>query len=69
MDVYVVLHGPVLVGVSGKLQGAELLRSEYADKLIRDAFGPGPLPADLRSMRDRIYNRQQIITTRLHDAE
>lgn len=69
MDIYVVLDGPVLVGASARLQGAELLRVEWADREIRKAWPDGPLPADLRSMRDRIYKRQQIVNTELRDAE
>lgn len=65
MDVYVVLDGPVLVGVSAKLQGAELLRSDWAQKLAAQQC----LPGDTGPLERVIYDRQQIVNTELQDAE
>lgn len=69
MDVYVVLDGGILVGVSAKLQGAELLRGNRAVKLADQAYTKGSDTPDWRSLERQFYDRQQIVNTDLQDAE
>ena len=69
MDIYVVLDGPVLVGASARLQGAELLRSEWAVKLASQMVPVVPRGPVWEARRRVIYDRQQIVNTELQDAE
>lgn len=69
MDVYVVLDGPVLVGVSAMLQGAELLRADWAVKQADQAVPVGRDTAAWEARERVVYDRQQIVNTELQDAE
>ena len=77
MDVYVVLDGSTFVGVSARLQGAEVLRSDWARKqalaTFPDVYVAPEWAANRRENRERfervVYERQQIINSELQDAE
>ncbi|APD19289.1 hypothetical protein SEA_GODPHATHER_60 [Mycobacterium phage GodPhather] len=78
MDIYVVLDGARVVGASTRLQGAELIRSDEAKRLVtaRDAetlsrrgtmHGWG-LWTDADKER-WFYDQMQIVNTELQDME
>jgi hypothetical protein len=57
MDIYIVLDGQIVVSASAKLQGAELIRSDYA----RGGIGAA-------TQRD-VYDRCTIVNVELRDLE
>lgn len=69
-DIYIVLDGEVIVGVSARLQGAELIRAneavaqanEYCDRWA--ALKPNPEAAQRAA-----YGRMRIENHELQDAE
>lgn len=69
MDIYVVLDGPVLVGVSARQQGAELIRMEWADALAEEKHPEATEAVLHHSTYAEIYDRQQIVNTELRGAE
>lgn len=67
-DVYVVLDGARVVGASTRLQGAELIRANEADRQARVCY---PDPEDDSWWRDksrRVYDRMCIVNTELQDG-
>jgi hypothetical protein len=68
MDVYIVLDGSTIVAVSARLQGAEERRANRA-LLLADQLHHGDRGGGWSRSQAIIYDRQQIITMQLQDAE
>lgn len=67
MDIYIVLDGPRVVGVSARLQGAELIRSGEADRLVDQQVDCGPVNRDIFARL--AYSRMRIENHELRDVE
>lgn len=73
MDVYVCLDGDRIVGVSAKLQGAELIRSDeavrWAEAEEKKYFAHYDPPSWRNQLRQKAYDRMTIVNTELRDME
>jgi hypothetical protein len=67
-DCYIVLDGARVVGVSARLQGAELIRVDAAKRLARGEWAQnGRDPDRWRECEQRMYERLRIENHELQD--
>lgn len=70
MDVYVVLDGAQIVGISARLQGAESIRADVAKRLANGQWAQnGRDPERWRACEEEMYARLRIENHELRDLE
>lgn len=70
MDCYIVLDSARVVGVSARLQGAELIRAEEANRLAREKwYQCGRDPERWTAMEKQMYDRLRVENHNVRDME
>lgn len=67
-DVYIVMDGSRVVGVSARLQGAELMRNDEALRLAETRFWTGDRGSDPNDGSE-FYDRMRIENHELRDED
>ncbi|AHG24378.1 hypothetical protein PBI_MICHELLEMYBELL_57 [Mycobacterium phage MichelleMyBell] len=69
MDIYVVTDGARVVGASTRLQGAELVRANEAERLVFYGIGPDATADERAAAVAAVYDRMVIVNTELQDGD